>query len=180
MVFLLNLLLACKSGFFSITSPRGIGFKTRRKPASRVTGELDMSSINRPRIIPSKRPLLPPRLSFQTPVNHSSKPADIQFKTPAFSSLSTLPFERDAVRDVQEDQRGRDQPVNVEFDFSRAPQPLLDPNIWDRMRKQEQESAQTQEIQSPGDAEDRERRRERDAEYGGLAIRGRTVRRRRG
>lgn len=142
-----------------------------------------MSSINRPRIIPSKRPLLPPRLSSQASVNHNSKPADIQFKVPAFSYLSTLSSERDAVRDVQEDQQGqqgRDLPVNVECDFSRAPQPLLDPDTWDRMRRQEQESAQAQKRKSPGDSEERERRRERDAEYGGLAIRGRTVRRRRG
>lgn len=84
------------------------------------------------------------------------------------------------MRDVQEGQQGRDLPVNVECDFSRAPQPLLDPDTWDRMRRQEQESAQAQETKSPGDSEERERRRERDAEYGRLAIRGRTVRRRRG
>lgn len=148
--------------------------------ASRVIGELDMSSINRPRIIPSKRQLLPPRPSSQAPVNHSSKPAGIQFKTPAFSSLSALTSNRDAERDVQEDQQGREMPVNVECDFSRVPQPLLDPNIWDRMRRQEQESTQIQGTRSPEGLEERERRRERDAEYGGLAIRGRTVRRRRG
>lgn len=140
-----------------------------------------MASINRPRIIPSKRPLLPPRLSSQASVNHSSKPADIQFKIPAFSSLSTLSSsEKDAIHDVQDGQQGTDLPVNIECDFSRAPQPLLDPDTWDRMRRQEQESAQAQERKSPGDSEERERRRERDAEYGGLAIRGRTVRRRRG
>lgn len=140
-----------------------------------------MSSTNRPRIIPTKRSLLPPRLSSQSHINHSSKPADIQLRKPPFSALPTpLSSENDTARDFREGQRERSSPRTIECDFSKIIQPFLDPKLRGRMQRQEQELAQDQERRTPGDLEERERRRAREAEYGGLAIRDRTARRRRG
>lgn len=140
-----------------------------------------MSSTNRPRIIPTKRSLLPPRLSSQSHINHSSKPADIQLRKPPFSALPTPSSpEKDTAQDYREGQREKSSPRTTECDFSKIIQPFLEPNLWGRMRRQTQELAQEQERRSSDDLEERERRREREAEYGGLAIRGRTARRRRG
>lgn len=136
----------------------------------------DMSSTGRARIIHAKRPLLPPQ-SSQSCVNPSSKPADVQIRKPPFSSLPTS-SEKDAFSDAQEVQQERGRPVNIECDFSKAPQPFLDPDIWSKMRKQAQELGQGREEGSSGDSEENERRREREAEYGGLAIHGRAARRR--
>lgn len=130
-----------------------------------------MSSTARARIIPAKRPLLPPKSSQSSVrLNPSSKPADIQIREPAFSENDN----------VQEDQQERSRPVIVECDFSKAPQPLLDPDIWSRMRKQAQESTQGREDGFSGDIEECERKREREAEYGWLAIQGRAARRKKG
>lgn len=153
--------------------------KNLTNPAHQVRCTGYMSSTNRPRIIPTKRPLLSPRLSSQFSVNYSSKPADIQFRKPAFSSLPTSSSsDKDAGRDVREGQQEKDPPVTIECDFSRVPQPFLDPELWGTMRRQEQELAQGQEQRPSGDPEERDRRRERDAEYGRFAIRSRTARRR--
>lgn len=130
-----------------------------------------MSSTTRARIIPTKRPLLPPQSSqCSVCLNPSSKPADIQIREPAF-------LEND---NVQEDQQERSRPVIIECDFSKAPQPFLDPDVWSRMRRQAQESNQGREDGSSGDLEGRERKREREAEYGGLAVQGRAARRKKG
>lgn len=70
--------------------------------------------------------------------------------------------------------------MTVEYDFSRAPQPFLDIDVCSKVRmRHDQEAASRREERSSGDPEEAERRREREAEYGGLAIRGRTARRRR-
>lgn len=139
-----------------------------------------MSSTNRPRIIPTKRSLLPPRLSSQSHINHSSKPADIQLRKPPFSALPTpSPPEKDNAQDFREGQREKSSSRTIECDFSKITQPFLEPSLWGRMQRQTQELAQEQEWRTSGDLEERERR-EREAEYGGLAIRGRTARRRRG
>lgn len=130
-----------------------------------------MSSITRARIISAKRPLLPPKSSQSSVcLNPSSKPADIQIREPDFSENDN----------VQEDQQERSRPVIIECDFSKAPQPLLDPDVWSRMRRQAQESTQGRGDGSSGDLEERERKRERETEYGGLAIQGRAARRKKG
>lgn len=148
---------------------------------SERTGNRSMASIPRTRIIPTKRPLLPPRPPSQSSsasVNPSSKPADIQIRRPAFSSLPDC-SENETVSNV-EDQQERGRPVIIEYDFSRAPQPFLDIDVWSKVRmRHDQEAASRREERSSGDPEEAERRREREAEYGGLAIRGRTARRRR-
>lgn len=143
---------------------------------SRETTQL-MPSTSRPRIIPARRPLLPPRSSFSTSqspksVNPSSKPADIQIRKPAFSSLPAL--SGDDTSNIEE-RLERDQPMHIECDFSRAPQPFLDPDVWSRMQRHGQMGL---EKAGSGDLEEEERRREREAEYGGMAIQGRTARRR--
>lgn len=147
------------------------------------TGNRSMASIQRPRIIPTKRPLLPPRPSSQSSsvcVNPSSRSADIQIRRPVFSSLPDC-SENENVSNVEKDQQERGRPVTVEYDFSRAPQLLLDTEVWSRIRmRHDQEAASRREERSSGDPEEAERRREREAEYGGLAIRGRMARRRRG
>lgn len=128
-----------------------------------------MSSTSRARIIPVRRPLLPPKKSSVC-LNPSSRPADIQFRKPAFS-------ENDVSFDDQKYRQERSCPVIIEYDFSNAPQPFLDPDVWNRMRRQAQESTPGREDGSYGDLEERDRRREREAEYGGLAIQGRAARR---
>lgn len=67
--------------------------------------------------------------------------------------------------------------MHIECDFSRAPQPFLDPDVWSRMQRHDQKG---QEEAGSGNLEEEETRREREAEYGELAIQGRTARRRRG
>lgn len=140
-----------------------------------------MPSTSRPRIIPGRRPLLPPRSSSSTSsqspksVNPSSKPADIQIRKPAFSSLPAL--SGDDTSKIEEERLERDQPMHIECDFSRAPQPFLDPDVWSRMQRHDQKG---QEEAGSGNLEEEETRREREAEYGELAIQGRTARRRRG
>lgn len=139
-----------------------------------------MPSTSRPRIIPARRPLLPPHSSstsqFQKSVNTSSKPADIQIRKPAFSSLPAL--SGDDTSKIEDERLERDQSMHtVECDFSRAPQPFLDPEVWSRMQRHGQMG---REEAGSGNLEEEERRREREAEYGGMAIQGRTARRRRG
>lgn len=140
-----------------------------------------MPSTSRFCIIPGRRRLLPPRSSSSTSsqspksVNPSSKPADIQIRKPAFSSLPAL--SGDDTSNIEEERLERDQPMHtIECDFSRAPQPFLDPEVWSRMQRHDQKG---REGSGSGDLEEGERRREREAEYGGMAIQGRTARRRR-
>jgi len=130
-----------------------------------------MSSTSRARIISARRPLLPPKSSVC--LNPSSKPADIQIREPAVA-------ENHVSSDAQKYRQERSRPVTIECDFSNAPQPFLDPDVWNRMRRQAQELTPGFEDRSSGDLEERERRKEREAEYGGLAIQGRATRRKKG
>ncbi|GAB1211477.1 hypothetical protein ATERTT37_000592 [Aspergillus terreus] len=66
----------------------------------------------------------------------------------------------------------------VEYDFSRIPQPFLDPPLWENMKTVDRLRGEDSKP-AAGDFEARERaelerrRRERDAEFGGMAVRER-------
>lgn len=70
------------------------------------------------------------------------------------------------------------EPIVIEFDSSRAPQPFLDPMALEKVRarvrmREEGERERSLGTEAEEDEEAR-RRREREAEYGGMAVRGRS------
>lgn len=135
---------------------------------------------HRPLLIPSKRALLPLSSTTKSPSNPSAYPAEIQIRRPAFSSAVSSES-ADTSCDKSE-QRESSEPIIIEFDSSRAPQPFLDPvaleRVRERMRMREEERRQegerTEVKEKEEDDEQQRRRREREAEYGGMAVRGRS------
>ncbi|KAI9924747.1 hypothetical protein AWENTII_009853 [Aspergillus wentii] len=95
-------------------------------------------------LVPSKRPLHPPTKSKPTVINPSSVPADIQLsssrETPSNAGIKT-----------------------VEVDLSKAPQPFLDPDVWEKMRGLGRGEGE-------GEGEGRMRGQE---EFGEMAVKGR-------
>ncbi|GES66081.1 hypothetical protein ATEIFO6365_0013004900 [Aspergillus terreus] len=66
----------------------------------------------------------------------------------------------------------------VEYDFSRIPQPFLDPPLWENMKtvdrlRGEDSKTTAGDFEAKERAELERRRRERDAEFGGMAVRER-------
>ncbi|KAG2411864.1 hypothetical protein HFD88_009420 [Aspergillus terreus] len=66
----------------------------------------------------------------------------------------------------------------VEYDFSRIPQPFLDPPLWENMKtvdrlRGEESKTEAGDFEARERAELERRRRERDAEFGGMAVRER-------
>ncbi|KAJ9198929.1 hypothetical protein DTO164E3_5019 [Paecilomyces variotii] len=138
-------------------------------------------------LIPSKRTLLPIPLlssgSSSSSCNPSAYPAEIQIRKPAFSSA--VPSSEAANADTSTGTTSRDEskvgdmpePIVIEFDSSRAPQPFLDPMALEKVRAmvrmREEERKRSLGTEAEEDEETR-RRREREAEYGGMAVRGRS------
>ena len=146
-------------------------------------------SSKRPLLIPQKRALLPP--TVHTPSNHkhvykvlnpSATPAATHMKPPLIDN------EGDAINEPVEQNSTR-----IEFSFASSPQPFLDPPTWERMLKRAQRKAASgsagesasapstrrrgEHLSESSDVEtpDQQRiRREREAEYGSMAIRGRS------
>ncbi|KAJ9350831.1 hypothetical protein DTO027B9_6710 [Paecilomyces variotii] len=134
-------------------------------------------------LIPSKRTLLPIPSSSSS-CNPSAHPAGIQIRKPAFSSA--VPSSEAANANTSTGTTSRDEskagdmpePIVIEFDSSRAPQPFLDPMALEKVRarvrmREEGERERSLGTEAEEDEEAR-RRREREAEYGGMAVRGRS------
>lgn len=151
----------------------------------------------RPLLIPHKRPLLPPTThttTNQNPVykvlNPSTTPATTHVKPP----LDTNDNEEESINEPV-----RDKSTQIQFSFASAPQPFLDPPTWEAMLKRARtvaasasasvgESASasaSNSVRRRGETSnseflgtetpDQQRiRREREAEYGSMAIRGRS------
>lgn len=134
-----------------------------------------MSTPRQP-IIPRKRPLLPSRTVRKTEhksvhriLNTNMLPAETRMKEPT----SHTDANQDAITE-------KDQPTRTEFSFASFPQPFLDPLTWEGMlkrRAQGTSSALRGERGQPETADQRRLRRERETEYGSMAIRGRASRR---
>lgn len=72
--------------------------------------------------------------------------------------------------------------TTTEFNFSLPPQPFLDPGCWERIRASSSsrlggeggsEGRNALQLNEKEREEERRRRRVREAEYGGMAVRGR-------
>ncbi|KAL2013096.1 hypothetical protein VTN00DRAFT_621 [Thermoascus crustaceus] len=161
------------------------------EPSSSSSGGGSCSS--RPRsslLIPSKRTLLPPcstSSGVHKTLNPSAVPAQIQIRRPAFSTAA----EKEPQAQSQAQGRGRHEPVVIEFDASRVPQPFLEPGLLERMRASADAVREARTgVAGPGPGpgtgegaaseEARRRRQEREAEYGSMAVRGRSRVTRRG
>lgn len=136
-------------------------------------------------------------------LNPSAVPAQIQIRRPAFSTVTVTPTAtataagaKDApTQNTGQDQGQRHEPTVIEFDASRPPQPFLDPGVLQRMRahvravREVREGTsggatggtmtptgiRAEELKGEGESEEAIRRRqEREAEYGSMAVRGRS------
>lgn len=149
----------------------------------------------RPLLIPQKRALLPPAThiaSNHKPVykvlNPSATPATTDMKPPLNDN------EDDPITEPL-----AQKPIRIEFSFASSPQPFLDPPTWEGMLKRAQSKAASESagesasapstrrrgehLSESSDVEtpDQQRiRQEREAEYGSMAIRGRSSVRGRG
>ncbi|KAJ6171840.1 hypothetical protein N7470_000907 [Penicillium chermesinum] len=148
----------------------------------------------RPLIIPRKRPLLPPHTSSdksaksQPPrvLNPSAVAAETRMKKAAPRHYSSDSADESLGEDSEDE-----KPGPVKFAFAAPPQPFLEPPTWEGMLKRHAQ-AQTRGVDGSGDtrdksrdaggrgeegletADERVRRREREAEYGSMAVRGRS------
>lgn len=145
-------------------------------------------------LIPHKRGLLPvsslhkQQTTLLSP--STTRPAEIQFRRPVFSSVDENKNSKENKRAGEDDGlasvKGREEAVRIEFDSSQAPQPFLEPDVLERIRerqrqkeKDEQDKARQGAISTastPGaglNAEREIRRRAVQTEYGSMAVRGR-------
>lgn len=146
----------------------------------------------RPLLIPHKRALLPP--TAHTHSNH--KPVHKVLNPSATSAITQMKPPLDDNEDDLINEPITEKPTRIEFSFASSPQPFLDPPTWEAMLKRAQRtaaSASTGENESANasnstprrgenlsessgtETPDQQRiRREREAEYGSMAIRGRS------
>ncbi|GAD93405.1 deoxyribodipyrimidine photo-lyase Phr1, putative [Paecilomyces variotii No. 5] len=132
-------------------------------------------------LIPSKRALLPISSSSSSSSssstspsstnNPSAHPAEIQIRRPAFSSAEPTGPNTDTGPTSRYGSvvgnRDASEPIVIEFDSSRAPQPFLDPVALEKVRARVR-------MREAEEDEEARRRREREAEYGGMAVRERS------
>ncbi|KAJ5751824.1 hypothetical protein N7520_008741 [Penicillium odoratum] len=137
----------------------------------------------RPLLIPHKRPLLSsnsqndkenPKKTKSVPkvLNPSAVAADTRMKKP-------FPCALDKYTEAQEPEENQPEPIKVSF--ATPPQPFLDPPVWQAMLKRAREATNTNapgngnEQSGPSEtADQRRQRQDREAEYGSMAIRGRS------
>jgi hypothetical protein len=119
-------------------------------------------------------------------LNPSTKPATTHMKPP----LDTNDYEEESINEPT-----KDNSTQIQFSFASAPQPFLDPPTWEAMLKRAQTAAASaggsasasasNSVRRSGEnpnseslgteTPDQQRiRREREAEYGSMAIRGRS------
>ena len=144
---------------------------------------------SRTRLIPAKRPLLPP--NKHKVLNPSAIPAETRFKQSheeATQRRTESKNTSDKSSNADEDEDYIPQTPRIEVSFSMPPQPFLDPPTWETMLKHSQQrlaahsdgnspESHTQEVES---AERHRQRVDRETEYGSMAIRGRSSVRGRG
>ncbi|KAF9884037.1 hypothetical protein FE257_002375 [Aspergillus nanangensis] len=118
-------------------------------------------------LIHTKQPLRKPQSKPFATINPSSRPADIQLRTPDTTASGSADM----------DQNRKPEGVStVEYDFAKIPQPFLEPKLWenvkavDRLRCQQPLSASTEDFESREKEELERRQRRRDAEFGGMAL----------
>ncbi|KAJ5389975.1 uncharacterized protein N7496_001043 [Penicillium cataractarum] len=147
----------------------------------------------RPLFIPHKRPLLPP-------ITHTTSNSKQVYKVLNPSTIPATTHMKPPLDDNQDEETydsTMNKPARIEFSFASSPQPFLDPPTWEAMLKRAQATAASVSAgeneserasnstrrrgenlsESSGSAEtpDQQRiRREREAEYGSMAIRGRS------
>ncbi|PYH84097.1 hypothetical protein BO82DRAFT_390536 [Aspergillus uvarum CBS 121591] len=128
-------------------------------------------------LIPQKRPLFPPKQNPPINPNTTIRPPSLLLA--ASSNPDPTPEPREQASGIR--------PRDTEFNFAAAPQPFLDPGCWERIRGVDAARAGV-EGQRGGEGlgghagmglgveeseELQRRRRVREAEFGGLAVRGR-------
>lgn len=124
-------------------------------------------STSRQLIIPQKRPLLPSKTVHRT----KDKDKSVNVSIHRVLNTNTIPAEArmkqptDANQDATTE---KEQPTRIELSFASYPQPFLDPATWEGMLKRRARGREEAET-----ADQRRLRREREAEYGSMAIRGR-------
>lgn len=153
-------------------------------------------ATNRQLLIPHKQPLHPPYTTSKTTspsprsrtplpqlLNPSATPAETRMKkahSQPYDANSAASNGRDADPEPQDQ-----NPEPVKLAFAMPPQPFLDPPTWEAMLKRharsqavragEQVGGDYAETGSSEETPDQRRRRgEREAEYGSMAIRGRS------
>ncbi|KAL4890844.1 hypothetical protein BDV59DRAFT_78795 [Aspergillus ambiguus] len=108
-------------------------------------------------LVPTKQPLAKAKAKLLKPT--ASRPADDPSSIPA---STTHPATR---------------ATSVEYDFSKIPQPFLDPPLWENMKAVDRLRGDGSAAAADFEAREREelerRRSERDAEFGSMAVRGR-------
>lgn len=152
---------------------------------------------SRPLLIPQKRPLLfsggdgeAHRKPIPKVLNPSATAAETRMKKAnPYVFRPSIENEEDntGVGNMKDHDDVDDTPARIEFSFAMPPQPFLDPPRWEAMLKQAQlktapltggagkNRSETQEEPGPSETPDQRRqRREREAEYGSMAIRDRS------
>ena len=144
-------------------------------------------------LIPQKRPLLAPVKPTINVVQHQH-----QHQTSPENSLPNTTTPTTTIT-PQKEERKEEEPQPTEYDFARIPQPFLDPRLWENIKSVESlyssslsasfstaafsgaeaEAASSSNRERRGmnekEAEEEDRRkRAREAEYGGMAVRGRS------
>jgi len=149
-------------------------------------------TLSRPFIIKEKRALLPPRMinggiksksnSTYKQLNPSAVAAETCMKAPNSPTLEDEPVTNEG----GEIDGVSNRLTRIEFNFSAAPQPFLDPPTWEAMLKRSRTRSSVREnhTRDSGNSEnvdvphetphDQRVRQEREAEYRSMAIRGRS------
>jgi hypothetical protein len=148
----------------------------------------------RPLLIPHKRSLLPPTTHTTCNQKHVYKVFNPN-TVPATTHMKP-PIDTNDDEDGSMNEPAKDKATRTEFSFASAPQPFLDPPTWEVMLKRAHTAAMSASTgesasasasnsvrrrgenlseSSGAETPDQQRiRREREAEYGSMAIRGRT------
>ncbi|KAE8360023.1 hypothetical protein BDV27DRAFT_135191 [Aspergillus caelatus] len=132
-------------------------------------------------LIPSKRPLAAPK--NPTLSNTTATYPPIHIRSTSTSTSTSAVSESKSKSKAKSTSRNhhvelKSRSTTVEYDFSSGPQPFLDPALWenvkavDRLRR-EGEGLGEGNVYVKEKEEELRRKKEREAEYGGLAVRGR-------
>ncbi|KAJ5903167.1 hypothetical protein N7504_005550 [Penicillium tannophilum] len=145
---------------------------------------------SRPLLIPHKRPLLSSKNSkrIEKSKKHVPKvlnPSAVAAETRMKKPIPYAPNSDDSGDENIGEQELEDKPDPIKASFATPPQPFLDPPAWEAMLKRAREAANTSEGENESrgsntpsgpyeTADQRRQRQDREAEYGSMAIRGRS------
>ena len=136
-------------------------------------------------LIPQKRPLLAPVKPTINVVQHQHQHQH-QHQTSPENSLPNTTTTITTITPQKEERKEEEEELQpTEYDFARIPQPFLDPRLWENIKSVDSLyssslSASSSSIRerrgmNEKEAEEEDRRkRAREAEYGGMAVRGRS------